>query len=107
LRIHSRIKKVQSIGPDRIHPTNDIGHSVLARIFLRSQGFDDVEEPTPESILSGSVILHKSEKNQKRHKTETILRNIWNTEWILLNSIYEKSDEEKIRVCKEISTNQQ
>ena len=93
-------KKSPIIGPDRIHPTNDIGHSVLARIFLRSQGFDDVEEPTPESILSGSVILHKSEKNQKRHKTETILRNIWNTEWILLNSIYEKSDEEKIEFAK-------
>lgn len=63
------------VGGDRVHPTA-IGHEVMARIFLESQGAD-VASATAESVMDGSVAFPaKSEYNQKKFEHEAILRSL-------------------------------
>ncbi|MCQ2385157.1 MAG: GDSL-type esterase/lipase family protein [Clostridia bacterium] len=63
---------------DRVHPT-DLGHAVMARLFLREQGFTDVEEPTVQTVMNGTAALTVSAKNALRKETEVITRNLRNT----------------------------
>jgi hypothetical protein len=56
-RALQRIDPRQSlIGPDRVHPTAEIGHLCMARIFLRAQGFEKIQAPTIEAILSPTTL---------------------------------------------------
>lgn len=59
---------------DRIHPTPELGHVVMALAFLRAQGFTDIPEPTAEAYEKGNYRLFLSEKNQKRYDKEQIVR---------------------------------
>ncbi len=68
------------INPDRVHP-NNVGHEIMARIFLKAQGFD-VDIPTPENILSPeSFLTGYSETNMKRMSAENKLRTLMFIEW--------------------------
>jgi lysophospholipase L1-like esterase len=89
------------ISPDRVHPTLDVGHSVIARIFLRAQGFTDVEEPTVEAYRAGKLLLPPlSEKNKKRFDTEQIARNIRLLAYFTMGDSWQKPLEERIAAVK-------
>jgi lysophospholipase L1-like esterase len=63
------------VGGDRVHPTA-IGHEVMARLFLISQGIN-VEHPTADSIISGKVSLPElGELNAERYDYELRCRSI-------------------------------
>ncbi len=59
---------------DRIHPTPELGHVVMALAFLHAQGFTDIPEPTAEAYEKGDYRLFLSEKNQRRYDKEQIVR---------------------------------
>lgn len=59
---------------DRIHPTPELGHVVMALAFLRAQGFTDIPEPTAEAYERGNYRLFLSEANEKRYHKEEIVR---------------------------------
>ena len=59
---------------DRIHPTPELGHVVMALAFLEAQGFTDIPKPTAEAYEKGDYRLFLSEKNQARYDKEQIVR---------------------------------
>ena len=59
---------------DRIHPTPELGHVVMALAFLRAQGFTDIPAPTAEAYEKGNYRLFLSEENQRRYDKEEIVR---------------------------------
>ena len=72
------------IGPDRVHPT-DMGHDVMARIFLCHQGAD-VAMPTAETITDGTAAMKPySPENAARKEAEAAYRGLsyidFNAQW--------------------------
>ncbi len=63
------------IGDDRVHP-RDVGHDVLARLFLAAQGAD-IAPLTADEIVAGTALMPPlSPENALRHKTEDFLRTL-------------------------------
>lgn len=61
------------IGPDRVHP-NELGHDVMARIFLHAQGLLP-ELPCVDTIADGDDALPPlSDANKKRKEAESLWR---------------------------------
>ncbi len=64
------------IGKDRVHPQLT-GYYIMARLFLRAQGFLDVEMPSAKRIIDGSISLPElTIANQNRLVFEQDLRDI-------------------------------
>ena len=59
---------------DRVHPTPELGHVVMALAFLRAQGFTDIPEPTPCAYENGEYTLTLSGENTARYEEEQIVR---------------------------------
>ena len=75
------------LNPDRVHP-GEVTQALIARLFLRAQGFTDVAEPTAESFLDESCAISLSPANAERRATEKILREIRNTEFFIFGEEY-------------------
>ena len=69
------------IGPDRVHP-NELGHDLMARIFLHAQGLLP-ENPTLDTL--SDTLPPLSEANQSRKEAEVIWRSTayldFNAQW--------------------------
>lgn len=71
------------INGDRVHPS-DLGHDIMAALFLRGQGFTDVPEPTAEELRDGNFAMPPfSPANQTRMQAESVLRALGFVEWNL------------------------
>lgn len=72
------------VGGDRVHPC-PMGASVMARLFLRAQGFSDVAAPTAETVISGEAAMPVTGPNAERWKTEAVVHRVrwfeWNLSW--------------------------
>ena len=87
-------------GADRVHPTDALGHSVMALIFLRAQGFTDLPEPTVENYEKGLLVLTKSEDNEKRHAAERNARDIRTGAFFCLGDKWSAPLEERIALAQ-------
>lgn len=98
LHINRELHKINPaatlLKPDRVHPT-DVTHVLMARLFLRAQGFTDVKEPTVEDFLAGDIPA-LSPANIERKKTEAILREIRNAEFFVFGEDYKAPLEKRL-----------
>ena len=67
---------------DRVHPS-PVGHAVMGNLFLRAQGFTDVEMPTAEGVLADRYEIRLSPKNQERVEFERKSRDLRCSAWFL------------------------
>ncbi len=88
------------IGTDRVHPT-PVGHAVMGNLFLRAQGFTEVEEPTAEGVLAERYEIRLSPKNAERVKYEKGSRELRNSAWFLLGEDWQAPTERRLaRIAK-------
>lgn len=88
-------KNVSFIRDDRTHP-NDLGNSIMAKLFLRAQGFDDVLEPTAENVADGSIYTPESDRMIKRREAEEKVQSFYAAEWLVLKNYRYDSLEKRI-----------
>ncbi len=87
------------IGLDRVHPT-EMGFSVMARLFLKAQGFIEME-PHAEDIVSGKVMLYRSELAQRYHDAAVRLQDRWTAERLIAIFSVDQTEEGKIKYAEE------
>ncbi|MFA7636192.1 MAG: SGNH/GDSL hydrolase family protein [Monoglobales bacterium] len=85
------------INPDRVHP-NQLGNEVMARIFLRAQGFD-LDLPQNIAYWEKQADEPYLPEVQKKQEIETLLRAMCFVRWSVLSETpEEKWDEELAKV---------
>lgn len=87
------------INADRVHPS-ELGHSVMARIFLTAQGFDELSV-SAEDVRDGKANLMFSDKVQSFLDAARDLQNRWTTDFQLGGFSPDKSKEGKLKFIKE------
>lgn len=95
--------KNQIICEDRVHP-NNLGHSVMARAFLSSQGFSDMNV-TAEQICDGTAELYLSDKGEAFQNIAHTVQRRWTAEFQVAQSSPDKSIEGKIKYMDKYLTN--
>ncbi len=73
--------KNELINPDRVHPS-DLGMSVMARVFLEAQGFNEMIA-TPKSIADNTAFLELSETAKIFLNYGHIYQRRWTAEWLI------------------------
>lgn len=87
---------------DRVHPTPELGHLIMALAFLRAQGFTDVPESTPEAYERGELVLSLSEDNKARHHEEQIVRCVRCADYLVVGeALWQASFEERMEPIRE------
>ncbi len=81
---------------DRVHPTPELGHVVMALTFLRAQGFTDIPEPTPEAYRRGEFQLTLSEANEERRKIENMTRFVRCADYLIVGDLWQAPFEERM-----------
>jgi len=90
------------IGPDRVHPTAEIGHMVMARLFLRAQGFEEVSAPTLETLRSPTALaLPIGEGLREKNVPDAALRRLLAIESMLLLKYKDEPLEKKLDAIRE------
>ncbi|MBQ2704832.1 MAG: hypothetical protein IJF58_04730 [Clostridia bacterium] len=87
------------INGDRVHPT-ELGHSVMARLFLTAQGFKDLAV-TAQDIAEGKAALTLSEKAQTFFNVCRDIQNRWTADWLVADFSPDKTKEGKLKFIKE------
>ncbi|MBQ8741871.1 MAG: hypothetical protein IJZ03_00730 [Clostridia bacterium] len=72
------------VGGDRVHPT-DLGHVVMARLFLAAQGFTELA-PTATLVENGSADLKLSDEGNRYLTLVREIEDRWTTEWLIARS---------------------
>ncbi len=98
---HSRSigSKNELINPDRVHPSL-MGMSVMARVFLMSQGFKEMQA-TPLTILDGSALLELTPEAQCFKDAAFKFQRRWTAEWLLQTGNPDQTLSGKINYAKD------
>lgn len=94
-------KNAAFIREDRTHP-NDLGNSVMAKLFLLAQGFNNVVVPTAQNIADGSVFTPESPRMVKRREAEEEVQYMYACEWLALRDFREAPEEKRLAEAKRI-----
>lgn len=97
-------KDTAFIKEDRTHP-NDLGNSIMAKLFLNAQGFKNVPMPTAENIADKSIYTPETERMQIRREAEENVQYFYAAEWLILRNYRDFSIEEKKSKVKEFLKN--
>lgn len=85
---------------DRVHPSDGLGHTFMALVFLRAQGFTDLPAPTVENYEKGLLELSLSEDNKKRHETEHFVRVVRTAAFFALGEDWQKPLAERLAIME-------
>ena len=88
---------------DRVHPTPELGHVVMALAFLRAQGFTDIPAPTAEAYEAGEyAALTLCKENCARHDKEQIVRCVRCADYLVVGKeLWGKPFEERMQPIRE------
>jgi lysophospholipase L1-like esterase len=85
---------------DRVHPSDGLGHTFMALVFLRAQGFTELPEPTVENYEKGLLELSLSEDNAKRHEMERCARALRNGVYFCAGDKWDAPLEERVALLE-------
>lgn len=95
--------KNKIINADRVHP-NNLGFSVMARVFLSAQGFAEMSV-NAEQICDGSAELHLSDKGENFQMIARTVQSRWTAEHLVASTSPDQSTEGKIKYMDKYLTN--
>ncbi len=110
IKFYNLLKEVRNlgsneefIGSDRVHP-NLLGMSVMARLFLSAQGFEDMNI-TARQVIDGEAVINLSDAANRYNEIAKKIQRRWTSEWIIARESSDGSAKGRIEHCRDYAKN--